>query len=256
LLLFFIGWSNGTLHSVRFWPSGRFIGHGFESAVQVIATLPVLLVAYICQMSLSNMLQDLHYVRGRQVDTASASALAITTAVYAVLGIFGFALFGQKVHADVIRDFSTELLTPLVGRHMGQAVFMAVRIAFLISLIGIFPLQMAPLRDSLWKLLFRQDLTGPGLWLVTYILLAFVYWAATWVSSIWEPLVIIGSTAGVLMALIFPGLLAIATPELLTERSGARWGRATGGTILVVVGLAIGVFGIMRVVMYPDPLEQ
>ena len=34
-LLFFIAWSNGQLHSMNWWPTGVFKGHGFESAVQV-----------------------------------------------------------------------------------------------------------------------------------------------------------------------------------------------------------------------------
>lgn len=32
------------------------------------------------------------------------------------------------------------------------------RLGFLVSLLAMFPLQMAPFRDSLWKLLFRQEL--------------------------------------------------------------------------------------------------
>jgi hypothetical protein len=51
-------------------------------------------------------------------------------------------------------------------------------------------------RDSLWKLLFRQQLQGPGLWLVTYLALAGVYCTAAYITSIWEPLIILGSTAG------------------------------------------------------------
>lgn len=35
---------------------------------------------------------------------------------------------------------------------------MLVRLAFLVSLLGAFPLQMAPARDALWTLLFRQEL--------------------------------------------------------------------------------------------------
>ena len=40
--------------------------------------------------------------------------------------------------------------------------FMAVRLGFLISLLATFSLQMAPFRDSLWKLLFRQELQVGG----------------------------------------------------------------------------------------------
>ncbi len=91
---------------------------------------------------------------------------------------------------------------------------------------------------------------------MTYLLLAGVFLAAAWIESIWEPLVLIGSTAGVLIALIFPGLLAIQTPELLTEREGAHRWRQVGGTVLIVVGLVIGVFGIIRVIAFKDPFGE
>lgn len=41
---------------------------------------------------------------------------------------------------------------------------MLVRLGFLVSLLAMFPLQMAPFRDSLWNLLFRQELQAswPG----------------------------------------------------------------------------------------------
>ena len=36
------------------------------------------------------------------------------------------------------------------------------RFGFLVSLLATFPLQMGPFRDSLWKLLFRQQLQVRG----------------------------------------------------------------------------------------------
>lgn len=116
------------------------------------------------------------------------------------------------------------LLSPPPGR----AAFMLVRLGFFVSLLALFPLQMTPARQSLWSLLFRQNLQvggrcragsgaphrrglrwclldflelllhpqGPGLWLVTYLLLFGVYWAAAYITSIWGPLVLLGSTAG------------------------------------------------------------
>lgn len=49
------------------WPRGRLVGHGFESAVQVLATLPIILVAFTVQMSLQHTLRDLQYVSDREV---------------------------------------------------------------------------------------------------------------------------------------------------------------------------------------------
>lgn len=191
-----------------------------------------------------------------QVDKVSASALGVTAAVYAAIGIFSYGVFGRHVDADVLRNFSVDALTPLVSATLAQACFTAIRLGFLISLLGAFPLQMAPLRDAIWKLLFRQELRGPGLWLVTYGLLACVYCAAVWVKSIWEPLVLIGSTAGVLIAFVFPGILAMRTPELLTEPATARSRRTLVGLVLALIGVVIGVFGVLRVIMYKDPFEE
>ena len=257
VLLFIIAATNGQIHSMTFWPTGKFVNHGFQSAVQVIATLPVLLFAFICQMSLQGVLRDLQYVQEQQVDKITSTALVIATVCYAAIGVFCYGLFGGKdIDPDVLRNFTVDALQPLLSRKLAQATFVAVRIGFLISLLGIFPMHMAPLRDSIWKLLFRTELAGPGLWLVTYLLLGGVYLAAAWLPSIWEPLVLIGSTAGVLIALIFPGILAMRTPELLTEPVGAHYWRQMGGGVLIFVGLVIGLFGVLRVVFYKTPFEE
>lgn len=55
---------------------------------------------------------------------------------------------------------------------------------------------MAPLRTSLWQLVFRQPLQGPGLYLVTYVTLGAAWLAAAHLSDIWSVLILIGSTAG------------------------------------------------------------
>lgn len=53
---------------------------------------------------------------------------------------------------------------PPTRPHARPAGFMLVRLAFLVSLVVSFPLQMGPGRDALWKLLFRQELQVGG-WL-------------------------------------------------------------------------------------------
>ena len=255
VLLFISAWSNKALHVIHWWPKGRFVGHGFESAVQTVATLPVILFAFICQMSLQHVLRDLQYVRDRQVDRVTGSSLAICTIAYAAIGVCSYALFGRHVDADVLLEFTVDALSPMVPEPLAHACFLAIRLGFVVSLLGIFPIHITPLRDAVWKLLFRQELQGPGLWLVSYMLLAGVYFIATWLPSIWEPLLLIGSTAGVGIALIFPGLLAIRTPEILTEPESARLGRIIGGSFLLVVGIVSGISGILRVILYRDPLE-
>lgn len=206
---------------------------------------------------MQGVLRDLQYVRGRQVDRIASGALGVVFVAYAALGVFSYGVFGgEGVHTDALQSFTVEAMSGLLPQRLAQAAFVAVRLGFLVSLLGTFPLQMGPLRDALWKLLFRQELQGPGLWLVTYGLLAAVYAGGAWIRDIWTPLVLIGSTAGVCIALIFPGLLALRTPELLTEAPAAARARQAGGVFLIVVGLAMGVFGVLRVILFKDPFEE
>lgn len=113
---------------------------------------------------------------------------------------------------------------------------------------------MGPLRTSLWQVLFRQPLHGPGTYVVTYVLLAGIWFSATLLSSIWSILIFIGSTAGAILALIIPGLLAMSIEETLLETGGAKLRRQIGGVVLVVVGLGISLGGIVHLILYnKDP---
>lgn len=80
--------------------------------------------------------------------------------------------------------------------------------------------------------------------------------AAAWLDSIFEPLLLIGSTAGVLIAFILPGITAIKTPDILTEPESAAMWRQIGGWVLIVVGTVIGFGGLMRFMVYRDPLTR
>ena len=54
-------------------------------------------------------------------------------------------LFGDKVQPNVLRNFTGKALQPVIGgpRHLAQAVVWAVRLAYLLSIMASFPLQVA-----------------------------------------------------------------------------------------------------------------
>ncbi|KAL4855219.1 Histone H2AX [Chlorella vulgaris] len=258
LALFVVAAYNNQLHRIHWWPhSSTFTRKGFESAVQMVAVLPILVVAYLCQMSLGHTMHDLTYLRERQLDKVSAAALSLSSIAFLIIAVCSCGIFGAKnVHPDILRNFTVKALSPLVWTRLAQASFMLVRLGFLVSLLATFPLQMAPFRDSLFALLFRQQLQGPGLYLVTYLTLVGVYFSAAFITNIWQPLIILGSTAGVLIAFVIPGLLAASLDEALTETAASRRGRGTAGILLAVVGAVIGVSGLVRVIFYKDPISD
>ena len=121
LFLFLAAWSNDELHAVHWWPKGSFVGHGFKSAVLVLGTVPIIFVAFICQMSLQHTMRDLQYVRDTQVDKMTAVGVALVAGTYALIAICSYALFGRDVEADVLRNFTVDSLAPLVWIRLAHA---------------------------------------------------------------------------------------------------------------------------------------
>lgn len=254
-LIFAIALTNGELKALHWWPTGKFVGHGFESAVQMIAIFPLILVAFKCQMTLQHILRDMNNGQDvSNVETISGVALTVASVAFLAIGITGAGLFGKDVDVNVLKNFTVSALQPYVWTEGAQGVFMSVRLAFGIALIASFPIQMIPLREAFWKLFFRQTLQGPGLWVVTYLLLAACFILGSWSVSIWEPLLFIGSTAGVILAFIMPGIFALGIQERLSDTARDRYGRMGGGFVLIVFGVVVGVFGLLRLVLYRSQL--
>ena len=58
------------------------------------------------------------------------------------------------------------------------------------------PVQMAPYKESLARLLVGSELSGTPYWLLTYFSLAGFYLVAMRAGSIWVPIQFVGATAG------------------------------------------------------------
>ena len=58
------------------------------------------------------------------------------------------------------------------------------------------PLQMAPYREALGRVLCGAELRGAAYHAVTFASLALFYLVAIWAGSIWRPLQFVGATAG------------------------------------------------------------
>ncbi|KAL6782748.1 hypothetical protein ACKKBG_A07975 [Auxenochlorella protothecoides x Auxenochlorella symbiontica] len=251
LILFIIAANNGALSHMHWWPKGHaLIGHGFKSAVELTSLLSIMLVAYTCHWTLQHSMQSASSVRERQAQGVSAGAIAASTATFLLISICSYGVFGNATSADVINNYSVETLSKLLIPELAQAGFFGIRLGVLIALLLSFPLHMAPLRTSLWQLVFRQPLQGPGLYLVTYVTLGAAWLAAAHLSDIWSVLILIGSTAGVLISLILPGLLSIGMEETLTETRGSKIRRQGGGLVLILFGIGIGAAGILHLAMY------
>lgn len=249
-LLWVIALTNRKGYALHWWPNPELLkGDWYVQTVQVLATVPPFIIAYGAQVAMPQTLRDLPFVRVSRMSGVTLGALAVATSAFLVLGMSSVGLFGREnIHADIVNNFSVDALTPLLPKILAQGLFISVRLGFLMGLLGTFPQLMAPFREASWMLIFRQELMGPGLLIVNFVALLAVYTVAVTSKTLFEPLVLLGSTAGVTVALIVPGLLQLA-----------NWRYAGGLTrlmasILVVFGVVIGVCGVVRVIFLPGPL--
>lgn len=136
IVLFLAAWSHGDVQSMHWWPHGSpFVGLGFESVIQTVAVLPIIIVAYTCQMALQHILHEIPEYRASQLDKVTGTVLTLCTVMYAVIGICSYGLFGKDVKPDILSNFTVDALKGIVTYKTAQAMFLAIRISFLVSLV-------------------------------------------------------------------------------------------------------------------------
>lgn len=109
-----------------------------------------------------------------------------------------------------------------------------------INLLVNFALRLWGLRENIVGLLFDIDAMQLQLgtfYIVTYASLVVVFVLSVAVPSVWFLVEVIGSTACMVFAYVFPALL-LATGEA----GGGRWAKA-GGLGLLAVAAVVAVFG-------------
>lgn len=208
----------GEGHPVRPWPKWeQFSGPYFRTALKLTAVVPVVLCAFICQMAFFPIVKELRPYRGAGMRRASAAAITACLLLFATLALGSQVLFGESIAPNVLQNFRPKEIQRAVGgsRSAAAAVAWAVRMAYLLSILASYPLQMKPFRDALaW--LWGGDRAvaafnkAPGFYFVTYATLAAAYVAATSLPSIWVALEFVGATAGALIAFVLPGLLTLS----------------------------------------------
>ncbi|KAI3908995.1 hypothetical protein MKW98_008943 [Papaver atlanticum] len=133
-------------------------------------------------------------------------SLVICIAIYSVVGISGYQLFGDSTMSDILSNFdenfssstNTWILTDIL------------RLSYAIHLMLVFPILNFPLRVNIDELFFPTPKWPPlsthqaRFVLITCFLLLIVYVAAVVIPNIWYFFQFIGSTTSLCVAFIFP----------------------------------------------------
>ncbi|KAI3806657.1 hypothetical protein L1987_22569 [Smallanthus sonchifolius] len=193
------------------------------SFLKLFTTVPVLVTAYICHHNvhpIDNELKD-----PTQMKSIVKTSIILCSSVYIATGFFGYLLFGDHTQDDVLANFDGDLGIPY-----SLLINVVVRISYCLHLMLVFPIIFFSLRLNLDGLLFPYAIPiafdNQRFFLVTALLMSFVFLGANFVPSIWDAFQFTGATATVSVGFIFPAAVALRCcrgrsifPKLVTRES-------------------------------------
>ncbi|WZZ04873.1 amino acid transporter AVT6B-like [Brassica napus] len=177
-----------------------------SSVLKLFTVVPVLVNAFICHSNVHNIQNELQ--DSTQIKPVVRSSLIMSSSVYIVTSLFGYLLFGEYTHEDVLKNFDTHLKIPY-----GPVLSDVVRVSYAAHLMLVFPIIFYPLRVNVDGLFFptAPSLTTSNLRFrsITAGLIAVIFVGANFIPSIWDAFQLIGATASVCIGFIFPAAVIL-----------------------------------------------
>ncbi|KAI3881963.1 hypothetical protein MKW92_030723 [Papaver armeniacum] len=175
-----------------------------SSFSKLFTAVPIIVTAFTFQPNVHPIRAELN--KPLDMTFAVRISLAICIAIYSVVGISGYQLFGDSTMSDILSNFdqnfssttNTWILTDIL------------RLSYAIHLMLVFPVLNFPLRVNIDELFFPTPKwpplsTHPARFVsITCFLLLIVYVAAVAIPNIWYFFQFIGSTTSLCIAFIFP----------------------------------------------------
>ncbi|KAI3851757.1 hypothetical protein MKX03_019287 [Papaver bracteatum] len=163
----------------------RFLPAKDSSFSKLFTAVPIIVTAFTFQPNVHPIRVELN--KPSDMTSAIRISLAICIAIYSVVGISGYQLFGDSTMSDILSNFdenfssstNTWILTDIL------------RLSYAIHLMLVFPILNFPLRVNIDELFFPTPKCPPlsthhaRFVLITCFLLLIVYVAAVAVPNIW-----------------------------------------------------------------------
>ncbi|KAL5221657.1 hypothetical protein ABZP36_026370 [Zizania latifolia] len=177
-----------------------------HSPFELFTAVPVIVVAFTFHFNVHPIRAEMS--KTSDMKTAVRISVVLCAVIYALVGFFGFLLFGDATMADVLANFDRSS-----GAGVPQALNDAARLSYALHLVLVFPLLLFSLRVNVDELLFpgRRPLATDKRRFVTLtaVLMAVLYALAIAIPSIWTLFEYSGSTFAVCISLIFPGAIVL-----------------------------------------------
>nr|CAB3494646.1 unnamed protein product [Digitaria exilis] len=193
----------GTVNMPRMFPDFSRLSSPFE----LFTAVPVIVVAFTFHFNVHPIRAELK--NSSDMKAAVRISLVLCSAIYVLVGFFGFLLFGEATMADVLVNFDRSS-----GAGVPQALNDLARLSYALHLVLVFPLLNFSLRINVDELLFqgkRSPLASdtPRFMFLTAALMVLLYALAIVIPSIWTLIQYGGSVFPVSLSLIFPGAIVL-----------------------------------------------
>ncbi|KAH7292410.1 hypothetical protein KP509_29G066800 [Ceratopteris richardii] len=222
----------GNVAMPRLFPN---IENGW-SLLEVFEVIPIVVTAYICHQSVHPIINEL--TMPSQAFGVVRTSLAVCTAIYVAMSVFGFILFGDNTMTDVLSNFDTNLGVPY-----STVLCDIVRVGYALHLVLVFPILHFTLRLNLDGLLFPASrpisMDNRRFTLITAGIMSLIFFGAYMIPSIDVAFQFTGATAGMCIGFIFPSIVCLRDiHEISTKREKVvSW-------IMVVLAIAVGIVAI------------
>lgn len=199
----------------------------------ILPCLPIFSMALSCQTQLFEFFDTTNEPSLKRMQSVIDGAVYLCSAVYLMVGIFGYIAFHDKnITGNIL-----VLLTPSVVTEF-------IKLGFILTVAVSFPLCLFPCRSSLHSLLFKQGFVHHEInvntipdhrfRILTISLVIVTIGIAIMLPNIEFVLGIIGSTIGTLICLILPAVIFIYDSNKMTsERRKAQILFGVGVFILI-----------------------
>ncbi|WIA09716.1 hypothetical protein OEZ85_009100 [Tetradesmus obliquus] len=122
-------------------------------AIALASIVPVLLNCNVCHQSLHPLLPLLKPYSVARMQRLVATALCVCNVLYFTVTICAGLVFGDALDADVLANITVAAMGPLIGPAAAVVMSFAVRVGYLLSIIGSYVLLCYPLRQCIGDLM-------------------------------------------------------------------------------------------------------
>ncbi|RZC89503.1 hypothetical protein C5167_027045 [Papaver somniferum] len=202
-----------TMAIFSFWEgkntTARLLPAEDSSFSKLFTAVPIIVTAFTFQPNVHPIRAELS--KPSDMTSAIRISLVICVAIYSIVGISGYQLFGDSTMSDILSNFdenfssttNTWILTDII------------RLSYAIHIMLVFPILNFSLRVNVDELFFPRPKwpalsAHPARFVsITCFLLLIVYVAAVVIPNIWYFFQFIGSTTSLCLAFIFPSAIVL-----------------------------------------------